>query len=149
MVGKVLLCQRSLQQNRHVSIVQAVLQIEAFVGNVAAACAKSTILSKQNGQQGASSPVPLSCTSAHQQAPPHWPCTLTQVEPAMHSCMSASKVCSESKGTEKCPTLTKTACLSFCTAAKAACILLMSEAFSANAACSKLGMSALRKLYCR
>jgi hypothetical protein len=106
------------------------------------------LLSKQNGQQEASSPVPLSCCFAHQQALPHWPCALRQVEPTMHSCMSASKVCSASNGTEKCSTLTRTACLAFCTAAEAACILLMSEAFSANAACRKLDMSALHKLYC-
>ena len=83
----------------------------------------------------------------------------------MHSYMSASRVCSASKGTDvfnpyqnclfglpsNCAALAEKASdISKMQAASAvvACILLMSEAFSANAACSKGGMSGLHKLYC-
>jgi len=61
----------------------------------------STISSQQNGQQGASSPVPLSCPPAHQQALPHWSCALTQVHPALESCMSAFKSAAKAKGLKK------------------------------------------------
>ena len=149
LVGKVLLCQRTLQQTGHASIAQYVLQIEAFVSNVAAACGNSPLSSKRRRQQGASSHVPFSCSAAHQQALPGWPCALTQVEPALDSCMSAIKACSKRKETEKCLTLTTAACLSSCEAVRAAYNFWLARVCSANAACSKVSMSALHKLYCR